>query len=520
VKTTVGSGELPNAEPMDGGLNAMESKLPDERGNINIPDEISPQDNATDADDEHLDELEIALLAIEDELIGYSGIDRVRAFAIAALKHVWPLLDRGMVGPALASEQLDKIARANDNFRLSKRDIQHIVNELIRGQLPIDARRHVNGKTNGHHVEIEMPPSRPEDSGRSHGADLRENSKELLPENKWSPPPLTCDDWTKRDLPKPDCLSGDWMTTTSRAALIAPTGIGKTNLAMQLGYHISLGRDFLHWRGGRPCRVLYIDGEMSRRLFRTRIIECRERAGEASSTFFALSHEDVEDFQLLSTKVGQRYIDRLISHIGGVDLIVFDSIMCLVGGDLRESLTWLQTLPWIKSLTKQNIGQIWIHHTGINEERGYGDKTKEWQLDTVMFLERVENNLTDVSFRLQFHKARERTPATRADFRSVKIALVDNQWTCDGANISKPNKVSPTALRFLDALNNVLASSNTTDGRRAATSEAWKAECVRLGLIDKDAKPDSARSLFSKYRRELVSAYRICCEGDLSCAVT
>jgi hypothetical protein len=34
-----------------------------------------------------------------------------------------------------------------------------------------------------------------------------------------------------------------------------------------------------------------------------------------------------------------------------------------------------------------------------------------------------------------------------------------------------------------------------------------------MGLIDL-AKPDSARTLFNKHRRELIAANRIACEGD------
>ena len=39
---------------------------------------------------------------------------------------------------------------------------------------------------------------------------------------------------------------------------------------------------------------------------------------------------------------------------------------------------------------------------------------------------------------------------------------------------------------------------------------------MHLGLIDPEAKPHSARTLFAKYRRELVGAFRIGCEGDFS----
>jgi RecA-family ATPase len=339
------------------------------------------------------------------------------------------------------------------------------------------------------------------------------------------PPPLTYEQWSGRELGEPDFISGSWLSTTSRALLIAPTGIGKTTFVMQLGYNISIGKVFLHWLGRRPRRVLYIDGEMARRLLRKKVIECKQRAGEVSTTFFALSHEDIEDFKPLNTKDGQACIDRLIGKIGGVDLIIFDSVMCLLAGSMREEEPWAQTLPWIRLLTKRNIGQIWVHHTGHDETRSYGDKTREWQLDTVVFLTPDKQATADISFALEFRKARERTPETRDDFRDVKIALGKDEWTYDGAPIAKSEQITPTAKRFLDALNNVLASGDCNEtrkigGRLAASTNAWQAECTNLGLIDTKAKPDSARSMFSKYRRELVSKYRVGCEGDWSWPVT
>ena len=57
----------------------------------------------------------------------------------------------------------------------------------------------------------------------------------------------------------------------------------------------------------------------------------------------------------------------------------------------------------------------------------------------------------------------------------------------------------------------------TFQGWKAATTGMWQvAECVVLGLIDPSAKPDSARALFSKNRRDLVAAKYVACNGDLT----
>src|SRR5271169_3531487 len=77
--------------------------------------------------------------------------------------------------------------------------------------------------------------------------------------------------WLQQDIPAPDFLLGEILSTTSRALFVATTGLGKTNFAIALGMASAAGDNFLHWRAGEgPRRVLFIDGEMSRRLIRRR----------------------------------------------------------------------------------------------------------------------------------------------------------------------------------------------------------------------------------------------------------
>ena len=160
------------------------------------------------------------------------------------------------------------------------------------------------------------------------------------------------------------------------------------------------------------------------------------------------------------------------------------------------------------SLTRRKIGQVWIHHTGHDETRSYGTKTREWQMDTVIHCDRIERADTDVSFQLTFKKARERTPDTRADFAITRIALVGDRWEAQGTDGGVRTKVSPLAEKFFEALRKVTKDheGGQTFGRQPATLDEWKAECVKRGLIDPEEKPDSARTLFNKHKRELIAA--------------
>ncbi|EJW11718.1 hypothetical protein A33M_2915 [Rhodovulum sp. PH10] len=351
----------------------------------------------------------------------------------------------------------------------------------------------------------EPPPNGPDDYGTSR--------QQHPPEFDFTGIPLSISEWLARDLPSPDMIMGDWLSTTSRALLVAGTGLGKTNFAMALGMAVAAGTSFLHWAARRPAKVLYIDGEMSRRLLQQRITDATGRLGETPAGFFAFSHEDIENFAPLNTPAGQACIEALIERLGGVDLIIFDSIMCLTAGDMKDEESWQQTMPWVRSLTRRSIGQVWVHHTGHDETRGYGTKTREWQLDTVMVLEAVRRDDTDVSFVLEFRKARERTPATRADFAPVKVWLGE-QWEWSGGERvpgELKRRLNDRQRLALDILVDCAldhgkpppVAFGLPKGLTAVSADKWRDELFARGVLDREeANP---REAFRRIRNSLAN---------------
>jgi KaiC/GvpD/RAD55 family RecA-like ATPase len=241
---------------------------------------------------------------------------------------------------------------------------------------------------------------------------------------------LTLEEWLARDVPEPDHLLGAMLSTTCRALLCGPTGLGKTMFGLAAAIAMAEGRPFLHWRGGRSCRVLYVDGEISRREMKRRLKDAVRRAEampEADLTL--LSREDFESMPPLNTRSGQKWIDDFIEAYGPFDFIFFDNIQALLSGNMKEEEQWAEMLPWVKSLTRRAIGQMWFHHTGHDESRSYGSKAREWQMDLVILMERVEVPGADLAFSIKFTKAREKTPDNRADFEPVTMSLQDDKWT-------------------------------------------------------------------------------------------
>ena len=314
---------------------------------------------------------------------------------------------------------------------------------------------------------------------------------------------LTIETWTKRDIPEPDRLLGDLITTTTRMFLVGRTGLGKTLLGLAMALGMASGRGFLHWRSTRPARVLYLDGEMPADLIKARAIDGLRRLGgvvaPGNLMIFGRDLEDgvAERFPILgkmpplNTEEGRSWLFALIHALGGVDVIIFDNVMSLLLGRQKDEEAWNDTLALVQALTRHRIGQIWLDHTGHDASRQYGSSTKSWRFDTVGVMRPLSDDQRrpgEVAFTLSFEppgKARRRTPENWQDFETVTIRLADDRWTSEAATQTEPKgqgKVPPSRRLFHDAL--VAAVTKSPAGPNCTTLEAWEQECLRLSLIE------------------------------------
>jgi AAA domain len=206
-----------------------------------------------------------------------------------------------------------------------------------------------------------------------------------------------------------------------------------------IAFALANSEGFLHWAGpSRPLRVLYVDGEMSRRQMKRRILDALRRSGgKKPESLFVLSKEDAESLPPLNTPEGQAWMDTFIEQHGGFDLIIFDNLQSLLTGNMKDEEQWAEVLPWVQDLTRRAIGQVWLHHTGHEEGRGYGSKAREWGMDLVGLMERVANTPKgELWFSLKFTKARERGPENLDDFDEVTLKLIDDKWSSDKGKIA------------------------------------------------------------------------------------
>jgi hypothetical protein len=317
--------------------------------------------------------------------------------------------------------------------------------------------------------------------------------------------PLTLDQWAARELPMRDRLLGSIFTTTTRAMLSAKTGLGKTQLGFAFGFAMTSGRDFCHWKVRRRCRVLIVDGEMSVELVKERLADAERRIGQRPEKLFMLCKEDAANMPTLDTEEGQRWLDSLIDHLGGIDFLILDNVMALTSGDLKDEECWRPVIPWMLSLTKRRIGVLWINHTGHDATRSYGTSTREWQLDVVMIAEKADDTDADIALKLSFTKARQRRPETREDFETVVLRLKDDVWSSDAA---PPVRKQTQGDHALDLLRQAIAEAGEKVAGlpadvRGVNTDLWKKYCETYDLSESD-NPASRDTAFSRARNKLL----------------
>ena len=259
------------------------------------------------------------------------------------------------------------------------------------------------------------------------------------------PPPLTLAEWLDRDLPEPDRVLGDLLSTTSRVLIVGPTGLGKTMFGIAAAMAMAEGQAFLHWKAGRKCRVLYVDGEISRREMKRRLRD----AARASRSQTRWPLHSVHG--------------RLPGHASAQHAERAKMVRCLHRGarpfrfhHLRQrsgAARWqhegrgaVGSDPAMGALTHPEINRTNLvspYRPRRNQELWLkGPRVADGRRGP---MERVEIPGADLAFSLKFTKARERTPENRADFEPVTMQLMGDQW--QSGSPPKSSKLTPDTIK-------------------------------------------------------------------------
>ena len=130
------------------------------------------------------------------------------------------------------------------------------------------------------------------------------------------------------------------LCTTSRWLISGDTGIGKTLFGLELGFAAAAEREFsqLERRAAAP-RVMYLDGEMPAETMKERIESAAAIYGNVDLYAYNRDELAADAMPPLNKPEGQKWLWREIEAVKP-DLIIFDSLMCLLVGPLSEEETW------------------------------------------------------------------------------------------------------------------------------------------------------------------------------------
>ncbi len=332
---------------------------------------------------------------------------------------------------------------------------------------------------------------------------------------------LLLSSWLKLDIPPRDYVLGHVLCTTSRWLIYGETGVGKTLVGLELAAAAASGKGFLNWPGsGIRRRVMYLDGELPAETFKERMELIAERYG-ADVGLYGYNRDVLDDGEMpaLNTPEGDAWLMREIDSVDP-DLIVFDSIMCLLTGSMAEEESWAPVKEMVRKISRRRIAQVWLHHTGHDTSKSFGTKTREWEMDTVVSLTKDAQN--DERLLMEFRKARLRTPRTREQFESLTITCGEGGWEIVGgvdkgtAGAKASSKAARARRAFVEAYHQLASDVSDTaglDGKskvRRVTVEAIRDHMRDCGALDcHDGSTillPSAKVLFSTVKGELIAS--------------
>lgn len=261
------------------------------------------------------------------------------------------------------------------------------------------------------------------------------------------------DDLLAMPLPEREPILAPWLTEQSLSMLYAWRGLGKSWLALSIGYAAAVAGEVLGWKAPAKRRVLYIDGELPARTLQSRLaLIVNSFDDEPLPGGFRILTPDLQPDGVmpnLSDQAGQEAID---AYANEADLIIVDNISTLVrSGKENEGESWLPVQGWALRHRAQGRAVLFIHHSGKGGQQR-GASRREDVLDTVITLKRpAEYEASEgARFELLFEKARNLTGDAAAplevalisegnrirwDWKSAENAIIDRiaEMVDDGA---------------------------------------------------------------------------------------
>jgi hypothetical protein len=259
-------------------------------------------------------------------------------------------------------------------------------------------------------------------------AELESTAKEITRrcqgEQSGSPEVVDLADFLARELPPRELLLAPWLPRQGLAMIHAYRGIGKTHVALGVGYAVASGGAYLCWQAPRPPGVLLLDGEMPAPALQERLAAIvRDSEREAVAPFHILTPDlqpkDRPPFNLANVEDQE----MLEPWLNAIELVIVDNIATLARtSKTNDAESWLPIQEWALRQRASGRSVMFIHHSGKSGTQR-GTSAKEDVLDTVIGLRRPSDYDASQGARFEIHFEKARG-FTGKDAEPLEAAMV------------------------------------------------------------------------------------------------
>jgi putative DNA primase/helicase len=211
------------------------------------------------------------------------------------------------------------------------------------------------------------------------------------------------------EFPKREYLLKPRLTTTGLAMLYADPGVGKTRLAMSMGYAVASGKALLGWQVEHPAPILFVDGEMPGELLQRWLGELGPTLPDKQFQILSYAMLEVRGVAMpdLGTEAGRDFLDQIIER-NKTELIILDAVSTLVrSGVENDAESWRAVQDWSLKHRLRGRAVLYLHHTGRSGKMR-GTSMREVVIDTAIRLRGLPDRSTEQETAVELSYAKHR----------------------------------------------------------------------------------------------------------------
>lgn len=172
-------------------------------------------------------------------------------------------------------------------------------------------------------------------------------------------------DLSTLDFPKKKYILKPWLREATINIIFASTAVGKSQLAMIIGYCASTGNKIFNWEAPeRRYKVLYYDAEMDSETEEKRMSTLMNTLPkDYNRNYLRFANLELQKENMLpsiSTPEGRLEIEESIKD---AEILILDNLSSMFTGEENNSESWSDIRRWFIKLRSKRITLIVLHHT-------------------------------------------------------------------------------------------------------------------------------------------------------------